>query len=60
MVKGENEFADPCYQVGKVGSWGSEDVSTASLALMGSQNLKLPLNLTICIYVSYLSFEMQK
>lgn len=38
MVKGENEFADPCYQVGKVGSWGSEVVSTASLALMGSQN----------------------
>lgn len=38
MVKGGNEFADPCYQVGKVGSWGSEDMPTASLALIGLQN----------------------
>lgn len=37
MVKGGNEFADTYYQVGKVRSWGSEEMSTASLALIGLQ-----------------------
>lgn len=35
MVKGGNEFSDSYYQVGKVRSWSSEDVSIAPLIPRG-------------------------